>query len=188
MNRKFRLFLVSMLLVVILVFTSCSGPVQMDITYDIALTDLPEDYSVEQAKKDSCVVYENLSITSGQEIWNRFCEVVDSGGTGTVRLGFYYELEDADPVLFIKDLTYDGTNYIIRWFEDGEEIIRTYKYMRQSEGKVPGTNASYDGYSVYFLTNETDVTWEDIQAGMLSSQAGAYIDHSLVYQNFYNKG
>ncbi len=188
MNDKFKVVLIGMLLVVILVFTSCSGPVQMDVTYNPVLSDLPEDYSLEQAKKDNCVVYENLSITSGQKVWDQFCEVVDSGGTGTVRLGFYYEKEDADSVLYIKDLTYDGTNYTMRWFEDGKEIIRTYKYMNRSEGKAPRINSSYDEYSVHFITNESEVTWEDIQAGMLSSQAGAYIDHCVVYMNFYDKG
>lgn len=159
----------------------------------IPLESLPADYSLEQAKEDGCVVYESSDITSGQEIWDKFIKAVNAGKEATVRLGFYYTLDpskcdpeyyesakDDYPILFIRDLTFDGTSYTIRGYEDGKENVKTYKYLMKYEGQAETPDATYDSYVRYVLTNNDTVTWEQIVHGIFSS-SGDYINHYVVY-------
>lgn len=159
------------------------------------LEQLPTDYTVEQAEVDGCVVHENSNIRSGQERWERFLKDVEKGKAATVRLADYYVLLDPSrygaeyyksikddyPKLYVKDLTYDGTQYTVRWFEEGTEYVRAYQYLMRYEGEAPGKSASFDSYLRYVLTNDSTVTWEEIFGGMVSSQFGAWIDHCEVY-------
>ena len=161
-----------------------------------SLESLPVDYSLEQAKADGCVVFENIRVTSGQEIWDTFLKEVDTGHAATVRLGFYYTLDPAQcdpayyesvkdqyPVLYIEELAFDGTRYTIRCLEDGQVRERTYQYLMKYEGEPESPNASYSSYTRYVLTNDQTVTWRDIEYGMFSSHFGDAIDHHLVYSN-----
>ena len=58
------------------------------------LSKLPSDYSLEQAKADGCVVYEDLDVTQGQEQFAGFAERAARGETCAVRLANYYTLGD----------------------------------------------------------------------------------------------
>lgn len=160
----------------------------------VPLESLPADYSLEQAKEDGCVVMEDLSVTSGQEVWDNFVKTASAGKKATVRLGYYYTLDpdhvsqeyyeankDRYPVLFIRDLTFDGEKYVARGYENGEEIVQEYPHLMKYEGKTETPHASYGSYVHYVLTLDDTVTWEQLQAGMLSSQLGDHIPHSTVY-------
>lgn len=171
------------------------GGADTDKAERVPLEELPEDYTVEQAKADGCVVHEDGDVTSGQETWDAFAKTVSAGTAASVRLGFYYTLDDPShydpeyyesikddyPLLFTQDLTYDGTAYTLRWFEKDGEITETYRYLMRYEGKPESPHANYASYVRYVLTNDDSVTWEDIVWGMLSSQSGDYIAHHSVY-------
>ena len=58
------------------------------------LEDLPEDYSLEQAKEDGCLVTEDGIVTSGRESWEDFLKASEAGKTASVRLCSYYTLDD----------------------------------------------------------------------------------------------
>ncbi len=163
---------------------------------------IPEDYSLEQAKADGCVVYEDLDITSGQEEWDKFISEVDQKKQSEIRLAFYYTLDkdscdseyyeqekDNYPQLYIEDLSFNGETYILRSFENNvdtntiEEVIQPYKYMKKYEGKPESDTATY-AYSIkYVLVNDDTITWDDIWRGMISSQLGDAVEHSIVYQD-----
>ena len=190
--RKCVLF--SVLLLCVHLLTACGGA-GADKAERAPLEELPEDYSLEQAKADGCVVHEDGDVTSGQTVWDAFAEAVSAGTAASVRLGFYYTLGDPSrydpeyyesikddyPVLYIEDLTYDGTAYTIRWFEKDGEIVKAYRYLMRYEGEPESPYASYDSHVRYVLTNDDSVTWEDIVWGMVSSRFGDYIDHHQVY-------
>lgn len=102
----------------------------------ILLEDLPVDYSLEDARLDGCVCFDNGNITGGQRIWDEFVDTVNAGKDVTVRLAFYYTLneeqcdpeyyesvKDEYPVLYIQELTYGNGTYNLRWFEDGKERL-----------------------------------------------------------------
>lgn len=159
------------------------------------LKNLPEDYSLEDARIDGCVCFDNGNITEGQKIWDEFVNATNTQDDAIVRLAFYYSLDeekcdpeyyesakDEYPMLFIQELTYKDNAYTIRWFEDGKEIRKTYKYMMKYEGKPESETALYESYLRYVLTNDNTVTWEQIWRGSISSQLGDAIDYKVVYQ------
>ena len=51
-------------LLCLILLSSCGGTPE-----PVPLEELPEDYSLEQAKADGCLVTEDGTITSGRESW-----------------------------------------------------------------------------------------------------------------------
>ena len=159
---------------------------------------LPEDYTLEDARIDGCVCFDNGDITEGQNIWDDFVDATNTQEEATVRLAFYYSLDeeqcdpeyyesvkDEYPMLYIQELTYKDDSYTIRWFEEGEEIKKTYKYLMKYEGEPESETALYESYMRYVLTNDNTVTWEQIWRGLASSKLDDAIDHQVVYQKYH---
>ena len=164
------------------------------------LKNISQDYTLEDARIEGCVCFDNGDITEGQKIWDEFVNATNKQEDATVRLAFYYSLDgeqcdpeyyesvkDEYPVLYIQELTYKDDSYTIRWFEEGEEIKKTYKYLMKYEGEPESETALYESYLRYVLTNDNTVTWEQIWRGLASSKVGEAIDHQVVYQKYnYN--
>lgn len=188
MKQHMMLILVLSLLLLLTV-TGCG---QSD--RPIPLEELPDNYSLEQAKEDGCVVHENGDVTYGGGLFEEFFRTAASGKTDQVRLAFYYTLDDSSgydpeyyesvknsyPCLYIQELSFDGEQYTIRWYEDGEEFIRNYSYIMKYEGPAESPDALYQSYIRYVLTNDEKVTWQELMHGMVSSRMGDYIDHMSV--------
>lgn len=178
-------------LTLILLLTACSQNVTR-----APLNQLSGNYSLDDAKSDNCVVFEDGDITYGQSAWDSFIENTENGQPETARLGFYYtlgdpshyseeyyeEIKDDYPILYINDLSFNGKKYIIESIEEGQLISKEYKYLVKYEGQ-PRPSALYSEYTYYVLVNDNTVTWDDIEHGMLSSKFGDYIDHYLVYSD-----
>lgn len=187
---------VIILLVLIFLLTACSKNVAND-----SLIQLPDSYNLDDAKSGNCVVFENGDITYGQSVWDDFITGTDNGKSSTVRLAFYYtlgdpsqyseehyeEIKDDYPVLYIKDLSFDGKKYIIEGAEDGKLISKEYKYLVKYEGRPNSATAIFYKYTYYVLVDDNTVTWDDIEHGMLSSQFGDWIDHYTVYSDLVFK-
>ena len=167
----------------------------------VSLENLPADYSIDDAKRDKCVVFENRDITSGQSVWDAFIRAKDDGENATVRLAYYYTIEDPShyseeyynkikddyPVLYLKELTANGDGFVLTGFEDGEKITKEYKYLVRYEGEPSSPYAVFSHYTYYVLVNDETVTWEEIEYGMYSSQSGDLIDHYSVYSDLVYK-
>ncbi len=159
------------------------------------LTQLPGDYTLDDAKTDGCVVYEDGSITDGQQAWDAFVAATNSAKAASVRLAFYYtlgdpshyakeyyeEIKDKYPVLSLQDLRFDGKKYTIQSMEDGKLDTKEYKYLLRYEGKPGSSDAIFSHYVYYVLVQDDTVTWDQIEHGMISSQSGDWIDHRTVY-------
>lgn len=153
--------------------------------------------ALQRAKDDGCVVMEDGDVTFGQEIWQDFVNAAEEGKNASVKVAHYYTLNPQScseqlyeaykedyPVLYILNLTYDGSSYTLRWNEGSTEYVRNYKYLMYYTGGAPSSSAIYDSYIRYVLTNDNTVTWEDIFRGMISSQFDAYIDHYPIYTDY----
>lgn len=191
-----KLFLTALISAILI--SGCNGKNDTQI---IPLENLPKDYSLTDAKNDGCVVFENGDITFGRDIWNGFVADTRSNGFCSVRYCNYYTIEDPSrysteyyeevkddyPKMYVHDLTYDGETYTARWFEDGTETVREYKYLMKYEDTPESSTATYSLCTRYVLTNDNSVTWKEIFYGMLSSNHGAYIDHLTVYSDYVYK-
>ena len=183
-------------LTLIFILTACSHNVAR-----VSLKQLSDNYSLDDAKSDNCVIFEDGDITNGQSEWDSFIKKTENGNSATVRLAFYYTLGDAShyseeyyedikddyPVLYINDLIYDGKKYTIESIEDGQLISKDYTYLIKYDGQPRSVSALFSKYTYYVLVNDNAVTWDDIEHGMLSSQLGDYIDHYLVYSDLEMK-
>ncbi len=162
------------------------------------LEQLPDGYTLNDAKADGCVVHENGDITSGQSAWDAFVKATEAGKPAAVRLAFYYTLGDPSsyspeyyrryragyPALYIQDLSYDGESYRIRGIKNEEEVTDSpYKYMVKFTGRPDYRGAEYSRYTYYVLLNDKSATWKKIEQGMLSSRWGDYIDRRVVYSD-----
>ncbi|MBQ7933314.1 MAG: hypothetical protein IJ327_00800 [Lachnospiraceae bacterium] len=155
----------------------CLKPV--GVMEKVSLTELPDDYSAVDAMVDGCVVFEDGTITAGQDIWDTFVETCSKGTPASVRTAVYYY--KTDNVHFVHDLSYDGDSYTMVWYEEGERLVRNFKYLVRYEGDAPSPNATFTNYVYYVLVNDNTVTWEELEWGILSSQMGDYIPHMSVY-------
>jgi len=185
-----RVFLCCALLTLI----SCKETINSIVEY-IPYAELPPDYTLENAKDDHLVVFENGNITSGQDIWDAFLQEIEQGKQCMVRLAFYYSLDNQNidpdyyekikddyPHLFIQDLSFDGQVYTLYSVEDGKEYAFQYKYLKKFYETSPVySTAEYSEAIRYVLINDNEVTWEQIIKGMLSSRMGQQIDHKTVY-------
>ncbi len=176
-------------------FTSCQK------NENIEFTDIPDNYSLEEAVENGCVVYYDGDIFEGQDIWDKFVEMCAKKEECSVRLAFYYtlgnpdqyspelyeEIKDDYPVLYINDLKYDGEKYIHYYKDAGKYYKTEYKYMKKFEGEPLSQSALYSSYIYYVLLNDDKINWKDIEHGMFSSQGNAWIDHFRVYSNYNYK-
>ena len=195
-KKWFPSFCVALLIILIPLFTLSTKKKTFD-----TLEEIPDTYTLEDAKKDGMVVYEDVSITSGQETWDDFLKKCDKKEEASVLLAFYYtigdashyskelyeELKDEYPMLYIKELSFDGSEYTITWYEDEQRITNTYTYLVKYEGQPRSQTANFSDYVYYVLVNDNSVTWNDLEDGMLSSQYGAYIDYCKVYSKYTYK-
>ncbi|MBE6948644.1 MAG: hypothetical protein E7456_02240 [Ruminococcaceae bacterium] len=159
--------------------------------------DTSADGVLNQVKKEDYVVFEDLRLTSGKRIWNKFYRTAMEGDHCSVNIAHYYTLDknsvseeyyeaekDNYPVIYLAELSFDGNEYNIKvWNSNKTELDtdRTYKYLMHYTGEPNSPDAVFSSYDNYVLVNDNTVTYEDIQWGMYSSQLGDYIDHYSVY-------
>lgn len=154
--------------------------------------------ALEYSKNSNTVVLEDLTCTSGSEVWDEFYKSVSSGKSASVLCAFYYTLDkenispelyaqekDLYPQLFFYLVEYDGKEFTVKTRMSSEEKLEreeTYQYLKHYTGDAPST-AIYSKYDYYVLVDEEDLTWEDIEKGLFSSQYGAMKKHCTVFEN-----
>ncbi len=162
---------------------SAKTPLKVPELNMTALEELPADYSLEQAKKDGCVVMENGDVTSGQETWKEFYETTQKGKAASVRCVHYYSSQ-----MYVFDVTYDGITYRTHHVEDGKENVYEYPYLMRYEWTPDSPNATFEYMILYVVTDDNQVTWDDIYRGTLSSSSLAYIpNYESIYTDYIYK-
>lgn len=189
-------------IVLLLSLTACGAKT----TGQTPLETASETYTLEQAKAEYCVVFEDSVITAGQEQWDSFLENAQSGKPAEVRLvdydtldkercsPEYYEAEkDNYPKLFTQDLSYDGTGYTVRYYDEGKEYTETYQYLKRFD-EMPRTSTPEYRLVIYMLLNDETATFSEYMAAMASSDSrtervdGTVVYFSLVYDKVLRNG
>lgn len=157
--------------------------------------ELPEDYSLERAKDDGCLVTEDGAVTSGQEAWEEFLNAAEAGKAASVRLCSYYTLEDPSrydpdyyesvkddyPMMFLKDLSYDGERFTTLSYEEGQRHEETYSFLRRREQTAPSSGVKI---IQYIITDDAESSLEKIGSQLYSSSFSPedWIPFDIVYQ------
>jgi hypothetical protein len=106
---------------------------------------------------------------------------IDSLGPETV--ASLFERGILHNVADLYTLTFDGENYTVTWEEEGEEISRTYPYLRHLEGRAESPTAQYERYDRYVLTDDPHATWEEMFYSLADDKIGS-IDFLEVYTDY----
>ena len=172
-----------------------------------------DNVSLEEAIDDGFMVLKNANIYYGDEIWQMFLTMTQFGYPTTIRIAHYYTMrgriseslyestKDDYPKMYLSQLYYDGEKYIVSalhkvdgkyecyQIQDVDGPEKTYQYLMHYFEKPQNTEATFNFCEKYVLVNDNSITWEDIYKGMISSQAGAAIDHTAVYNKYdYKEG
>ena len=193
------------------ILADCYKESGSDFTDEVQLEYMPalksEEGELDKAIESGFVIMENGSVTHGKEKWISFYEKVTAGETAEIRLGYYYPLEGQGqmssdlyeatkedyPTFYMRELCYDGTEFVIRPLHRGENGYfvyeqkgidtpeTTWKYLRHFTGEPDSTDARYWTYDMYVLVNADDVTWKKLFHGSISSTAGDYNPYDTVF-------
>ena len=189
-NLLKRIWFMSVLMLCVFL---CSCGESFDFSW-VPFDELPEGYTLEDAKEDNCVVNEDGEVTSGKQVWESFLKKTENNEPATVRLVHYYTLGDKEnydedyydsikddyPKMYILDLEFDGTKYIWTDYSDEEPRVSEYKYLMRYEENDPPEMATFNSAVYYVLVNDNTYTLDDIQWSMLSSQSTDWIDFHYV--------
>ena len=157
--------------------------------------ELPEDYSLERAKDDGCLVTEDGAVTSGQEAWEEFLNAAEAGKAASVRLCSYYTLDDPSrydpdyyesvkddyPMMFLKDLSYGGKRFTTLSYEEGQRHEETYSFLRRREQTAPSSGVKI---IQYIITDDAESSLEKIGSQLYSSSFSPedWIPFDIIYQ------
>jgi hypothetical protein len=200
MNMKKYLFFV---LVIFIIFIIISCKSETPVSDYIPYNKIPDNYSLDDAKTDNCVVFENDNIISGQFVWDNFIKQTEKNEKCFVRLVFYYtrgfpEWHDPDyydwianenyPLMFIQDLKFDGKTYNISWSEDIHKYSLTYQSMDKfTEEQFDIDNAALCEYTYYALVNDKGITQNRLFYSLFNMSSGGFRDYQKVYSKYEYK-
>lgn len=95
-----------------------------------SLEEASQNYSQQQAAMDGCVVIDGSTLIAGQRLWADFVNQTSAGRPASVRI--YQAYSDPTPCYFVKDLSYDGQSYLLRFYDrtgdTGEAFLSEEKY------------------------------------------------------------
>ncbi|MBR5426160.1 MAG: hypothetical protein IK106_06515 [Clostridiales bacterium] len=143
------------------------------------------DEALKLAKESGAVVIEDLTCTSGKDVWEAFFKTTADGNTASVLCAHYYTIDkdhmspelyeeekDDYPCLFFYLLEFDGNTYSVKARQSNLDTLdreESFKYLQHFNGNAPAT-ALYRTYDRYVLLDEKSENWEEIEAELLSSQ------------------
>ncbi len=160
----------------------------------------PADEALKAAKEKGIVVIEDaITCVSGKETMESFYATVSEGNAASILIAQYYgplkksqvsnelyeQEKDNYPVLYFYMVEFDGKQFTTKVRESTSEKIeseKTFTYLKHFTGNAPET-ALIAKYEYYVLVDNEDVTWEDIEKGMFSSQLGDYIEHHTIFSD-----
>lgn len=104
--------------------------------------------------------------------------MTQSGQTATIRFA-KYRTKGEDSTLNFIDLSFDGTTYSVT---RKDEENKQYQYLNHYTIEA-GSDADFSTLDVYILVNEKDVTYDELEKSMASSNSNDYIDNYFIYVN-----
>ena len=181
-------------LLCLILLSGCGGKPE-----PIPLEELPQDYSLERAKADGCLVTEDGTVTSGRESWEDFLEAVDDGKAASVRLcssftldslgvsswydpDYYASIKNDYPKMSFEDLSYDGESFTSVFYQEGERCEWNYSLLRRFEEEVQSDLLPYDSCISYILTDDAEAAYDQLLGSLASSRLEDHIPFHIVYR------
>ena len=167
-------------------------------TDPLSLAVCSADDGLALARKYDLVVMEGMKCTSGRETWDEFVGAVNRGESASVLCVRYYvidresmseelyeEEKDQYPKLFFQRVEYDGNSFTVTSRPSTEtepDHTESFSCLCHYTGEAPPT-ARFTDYEFFVLTDDPEITWDEIERGMYSSQSGDRIRHFTVFSD-----
>ena len=189
MNKCIKILLT---LFILLLLCACQGerPSRQAPIYDAdgvysGFSDIPEDYTVEDAAADGLMVIDSSldtdreSLAAGYEHWEDFQAAVAKGENAFLRVAHF-----VDGVGYYHDLYFRDGKYTM--FESSPEYGITQKgpfqYLRKLE--YEGDRENLQGSCYYVLTDSMELTYHDVEWSFLSSNLTTVTDIPFEWLGF----
>lgn len=165
---------------------ACKKTPQTIETDYCAYSEIPADYTPEQAEADGClVVYQSQGTIKNSTVMTDFAKTTKKGSPALLRVATYYEkvVTGGEPELVVVDIEYKDGIYRTHYEQVNEDGTKgafddKYKYLVAID-RVRGTSTQVFS-SGYMLTNDEDVTYADY-ASSLSRDPSEWIDAYIIY-------
>ena len=158
-----------------------------------SLEEIPNDFSLQDAKDTGLLVLEDMDITSGLDRWNHFLAKVNSGEADEIMIAQYYTLGDAShysteyyneikddyPVMYIFLLSFNGNTYTMSHYEGEQFYKNEYNYMIERIGYWSSNAAKAEHF--FALVNDKELNYHDLVWSMLSSSTADMVDFRYVF-------
>ncbi len=70
---------------------------------------------------------------------------------------YYESIKDDDPMMFLRDLSYDGERFTTVSYEEGQRYEESYSLLRQREETVQSTGVKIVRY---MITDDAETPWK----------------------------
>ncbi len=195
----FWLILVGLVACVVVAACFLTSPREAESPLTPPLSQIHHSYTLGQAKKDGCLVMEDLKVTAGKDQWETFLQTSRNGEACAIRVVNYYALGDPSrydpayfesvkdqyPMLFVHDLTFDGKTYTWQGYNEGKPYRETYPYLKEFVEEARTAQATYDYCHRFVLVESANVTWDEIWQGLISPKYPSPTPkHASVYTDF----
>lgn len=142
-------------------------PLELSLNADgnyTGFSNLPENYSVDDAKKDGYVVDQDLVVIANNEKWNDFVTTAAQGHNTSIRIASFLTEDTSSP--FFRDLFFnDGYYYLFNSSSEQQDVHR-FSYLLTLDGQFgnPSKNKR-----IVILTNDKALTFDVVMKSLLSS-------------------
>ncbi len=167
-----KIMLIMLLLCTLLVF-GCKKAVSsndlLNFSFDdsgnyTGFSDLPTNYTIEDAKADGHYVTQGLEVVANKDVWDGFIETsISKKNTSIRKVSFFTENADSP---FFEDLFYkDGYYYCFD--SSAEDLMKhPYQYLLTLEGQF---GKPLRDSVVIILTDDNTLTFDNIMQSAISS-------------------
>lgn len=136
------------------------------------INQIPDNYSLEDAEREICLIIEDYDVIYGDVLWNDFLKGVENKNTSSIRIVIHNTDQEN---IYVQDLTYDNGVYTYAISEDHDSYPKEYEYLVRLEAD------HFIADTVYVLTHDNSITMKDILNSILSSDSNNWIEYDIVY-------
>ena len=157
-------------MIILLLLSGCTKAASKEPLFEFdsngdysGFSDIPTDYTAEQAEKDGCYVSLDSKTISGEKQWKDFIRDASNEKEASIRL-----VSIVDNSTYYLDIFYlDG---FYRMFDSSSVDLKDhkYKYLLTVEGTMPNANKSG---KVNILTDDKELSYYDVMWSFLSSDS-----------------
>lgn len=167
---------ITVLFIIITSVTACSNDTSDNtFIFDYApISSLSDEYSVDDAINDKCVVISDQKILSGENYLKSFINSSNEGNQSGIRLAIYYS---QDNTLHIMNLVYSNSIYKVY---NESDLNKEYKYLKCFSSDII-VDSQTSNMIAYTLVNDNKVTLEEIEADRLSATHKDFIENLLLF-------